>query len=74
MSHAQFAKPAWHLVDARGQVLGRLACQLVHILRVYYLTRMSFEINFLCYYSIFHVYRESISLLLVPTMTVETMW
>eukprot|EP01036_Dinobryon_divergens_P031823 gene31823-41300_t len=33
MSHAQFAKPAWHLVDARGQVLGRLACQLVHILR-----------------------------------------
>lgn len=23
----------WHLVDARGQVVGRLASQLVHILR-----------------------------------------
>ena len=33
MVNARFAKPLWPLVDARGQVLGRLASQIVHILR-----------------------------------------
>lgn len=33
MSSAKFAKPVWHLVDAKNQVLGRLATQIVHILR-----------------------------------------
>lgn len=31
--HARFARPLWHLVDARNQIVGRLASQLVHILR-----------------------------------------
>ena len=30
---ARFARPLWHLVDARNQIVGRLATQLVHILR-----------------------------------------
>ena len=33
MSHIRFAKPLWHLVDARNQVVGRLATQITHILR-----------------------------------------
>ena len=33
MSNARFSKPLWHLVDAKGQVVGRLATQLVRILR-----------------------------------------
>jgi len=33
MSHARFANPLWHLVDARGQVVGRLATQITTILR-----------------------------------------
>jgi large subunit ribosomal protein L13 len=33
MSHARFSNPLWHLVDAKNQVVGRLASQLVHILR-----------------------------------------
>jgi large subunit ribosomal protein L13 len=32
-TNPKFARPLWHLVDARGQVLGRLATQLTHILR-----------------------------------------
>jgi large subunit ribosomal protein L13 len=32
-SNPRFARPLWHLVDARGQVVGRLATQLVHILK-----------------------------------------
>lgn len=33
MASAKFSKPLWHLVDARNQVVGRLATQLVSILR-----------------------------------------
>ena len=33
MSHARFARPAWHLIDARDQIVGRLATQIVHLLR-----------------------------------------
>eukprot|EP00597_Dinobryon_sp_UTEXLB2267_P012176 CAMPEP_0170117496 /NCGR_PEP_ID=MMETSP0020_2-20130122/13046_1 /TAXON_ID=98059 /ORGANISM="Dinobryon sp., Strain UTEXLB2267" /LENGTH=147 /DNA_ID=CAMNT_0010346109 /DNA_START=42 /DNA_END=485 /DNA_ORIENTATION=+ len=33
MSHKRFANPLWHLIDARGQVLGRLSTQIAHILR-----------------------------------------
>jgi len=32
-TNPRFAKPLWHLVDARGQVVGRLATQLSQILR-----------------------------------------
>lgn len=33
MSSPKFMKPLWHLVDARHQIVGRLATQIVHILR-----------------------------------------
>mmetsp|Transcript_18114 Transcript_18114/g.26600 ORF Transcript_18114/g.26600 Transcript_18114/m.26600 type:complete len:145 (+) Transcript_18114:51-485(+) len=33
MSHSRFAKPLWHLIDARGQLVGRLASQVTHILK-----------------------------------------
>lgn len=33
MAHARFANPVWHLVDAKHQIVGRLATQIVHILR-----------------------------------------
>ncbi len=33
MSHARFAKPLWHLLDAKNQVVGRLATQITHILK-----------------------------------------
>jgi large subunit ribosomal protein L13 len=33
MSHIRFANPVWHLIDAKGQVLGRLATQIVHVLK-----------------------------------------
>ena len=33
MSNARFARPLWHLVDAQNQVAGRLATQVVGILR-----------------------------------------
>jgi ribosomal protein L13 len=33
MSSARFAYPVWHLVDAKHKICGRLATQLVHILR-----------------------------------------
>jgi large subunit ribosomal protein L13 len=33
MSSPKFSKPLWHLVDARNQVVGRLATQIVHILK-----------------------------------------
>mmetsp|Transcript_453 Transcript_453/g.910 ORF Transcript_453/g.910 Transcript_453/m.910 type:complete len:142 (+) Transcript_453:163-588(+) len=33
MSNARFRKPLWHLIDARNQVVGRLASQVVGILR-----------------------------------------
>jgi len=32
-TNPRFAKPLWHLVDAKGQLVGRLATQLVHILK-----------------------------------------
>jgi large subunit ribosomal protein L13 len=32
MSHARFARPLWHLVDAKNQVVGRLASQVTRIL------------------------------------------
>jgi len=28
-----FANPVWHLVDAKGQIVGRLASQIVQIIR-----------------------------------------
>jgi len=33
MSSPRFISPLWHLVDAKNQVVGRLATQIVHILR-----------------------------------------
>ena len=33
MSNARFARPLWHLVDAQNQIAGRLATQVVGILR-----------------------------------------
>lgn len=33
MSNSRFARPLWHLVDAQNQVAGRLATQVVRILR-----------------------------------------
>jgi len=33
MSTPKFSKPLWHLVDAKNQVLGRLATQIVGVLR-----------------------------------------
>lgn len=33
MSNPRFAKPLWHLVDARNQVVGRLASQITHLLK-----------------------------------------
>lgn len=33
MSNARFSKPVWHLVDARNKIVGRLATQIVHILK-----------------------------------------
>lgn len=33
MANAKFANPLWHLVDAKGQIVGRLATQIVHILK-----------------------------------------
>eukprot|EP01039_Chlorochromonas_danica_P000956 gene956-1038_t len=33
MSNARFANPLWHLVDAKGQVVGRLATQIAHVLK-----------------------------------------
>lgn len=29
----RFARPLWHLIDAREQIVGRLATQITHILR-----------------------------------------
>lgn len=33
MSSPKFARPLWHLVDAKNQIVGRLASQITHILR-----------------------------------------
>jgi len=33
MSSPKFMNPLWHLIDARGQIVGRLASQVVHILK-----------------------------------------
>lgn len=33
MATAKFGKPLWHLIDAKNQVVGRLATQIVHVLR-----------------------------------------
>ena len=33
MATPKFANPVWHLVDARNRVVGRLATQIVHILK-----------------------------------------
>lgn len=33
MSNIKFSKPLWHLIDARNQIVGRLATQIAHILR-----------------------------------------
>jgi large subunit ribosomal protein L13 len=33
MANARFANPVWHLIDAKGQIVGRLATQITHILR-----------------------------------------
>ena len=32
-SNPKFQKPLWHLIDARGQIVGRLASQITTILR-----------------------------------------
>lgn len=31
--NSRFSNPLWHLVDAKNQIVGRLASQIVHILR-----------------------------------------
>jgi large subunit ribosomal protein L13 len=33
MANSRFANPVWHLIDAKDQIVGRLATQVVHILR-----------------------------------------
>lgn len=33
MSNIRFAKPVWHLIDAKDQVVGRLATQIAQLLR-----------------------------------------
>mmetsp|Transcript_7979 Transcript_7979/g.8743 ORF Transcript_7979/g.8743 Transcript_7979/m.8743 type:complete len:142 (+) Transcript_7979:46-471(+) len=33
MSSPRFSKPVWHLVDAKNKIVGRLATQIVHILK-----------------------------------------
>lgn len=33
MSSSKFMNPLWHLVDARNQIVGRLATQVAHILK-----------------------------------------
>lgn len=33
MATPKFSNPLWHLVDGRNQVVGRLATQIVHILK-----------------------------------------
>lgn len=33
MSTPRFSKPLWHLIDARNQIVGRLATQVTHILK-----------------------------------------
>ena len=33
MANPRFAKPVWHLVDAKNMVVGRLATQISHVLR-----------------------------------------
>jgi ribosomal protein L13 len=33
MSVQRFSKPLWHLVDAKDKLVGRLACQITHILQ-----------------------------------------
>jgi large subunit ribosomal protein L13 len=33
MSNIRFSKPLWHLIDARNQVVGRLASQIAHVLK-----------------------------------------
>jgi large subunit ribosomal protein L13 len=33
MANKRFASPLWHLIDAKDQVVGKLATQIVHILR-----------------------------------------
>lgn len=33
MTTPKFANPVWHLIDAKNQVVGRLATQISHILR-----------------------------------------
>lgn len=33
MAHRRFAKPMWHLVDAKDQLVGRIATQIAPILR-----------------------------------------
>ena len=33
MATPKFANPLWHLVDGRNQVVGRLATQIVHLLK-----------------------------------------
>ena len=31
--NSKFSKPLWHLVDAKGKIVGRLATEIAHILR-----------------------------------------
>ena len=45
-SNPRFAKPLWHLVDARNQVVGRLATQISGILRGKH--KPTFSPNFDC--------------------------
>lgn len=33
MSNIKFSKPLWHLIDARGKVVGRLATQISQVIR-----------------------------------------
>ena len=31
--NARFVRPAWHLIDAKDQIVGRLATQIAHLIR-----------------------------------------
>lgn len=46
MATPKFSKPLWHLINAKNQVVGRLATQIVHILRGKH--KPNFSPNFDC--------------------------
>jgi hypothetical protein len=61
--NAKFANPVWHLVDARGQTLGRMATQIAHIIRVRSMSVCHYVLLFLSVYA----FCDELSLFLVQS-------